>query len=592
MGADGALSFVRRVELLREFVSMRLSYSDEGGLLRKLLLNEEPQSSAEAEAWGLLRLLGFVHVFSAAGIHLYVLAKWVRALFFWSGRFLRLGPAGMLRLQLISDFASFGVGLFSWTMCGMRPGMLRPWALVGLRQLAQFSGWRWRAWTPLLLALGLDMIWGFGVSCFSGAAWAPGRLHYALAVGGGLAAQEVFKQSKESPWWVEHLALAVGSWGFIALADLFSGGVMSVGTPIVSLISLPIITGLVFPLAWVGVLFGGVEISSRLAVFTLHALSRFPDPLWVSAPGTLSVAICLAVPVALFFSFRSFRPLRPFRCEKCLLFLPLLLLIAGLIFGSTTSVHKSHLAVRVEQLDVGQGDAALIHLENGEAGLIDSGSEKTLFAADWIRLLAERNLTRLRFVALSHLDEDHAGGLKKLADLIPIECVSTSREELETERGAKLEAFLKERKIRIVTWEEDCFPFEALGPTRVKARRGRAATGNDRMSAFLIPVGKDAVYINTGDATSDQETAWIPWFQAHLRAIDADGVRRRRILKVSHHGSRTSSAREWLAALHPTEVWISSGIGNRYGHPTAETLSRLEKLGVRIRRTDESGFLE
>jgi competence protein ComEC len=64
-----------------------------------------------------------------------------------------------------------------------------------------------------------------------------------------------------------------------------------------------------------------------------------------------------------------------------------------------------------------------------------------------------------------------------------------------------------------------------------------------------------------------------------------------RILKISHHGSNTSSNPEFLKMIQPTEAWISVGVGNHYGHPSPWILDRIEALKIPLRRTDQSGAI-
>jgi competence protein ComEC len=83
-----------------------------------------------------------------------------------------------------------------------------------------------------------------------------------------------------------------------------------------------------------------------------------------------------------------------------------------------------------------------------------------------------------------------------------------------------------------------------------------------------------------GDAEREEERDLLRLGKERLRAD---------VLKVGHHGSRTSSSRELLAAVAPSEAIISVGARNRYGHPSPETLSSLAASGARIWRTDEDG---
>jgi competence protein ComEC len=97
-----------------------------------------------------------------------------------------------------------------------------------------------------------------------------------------------------------------------------------------------------------------------------------------------------------------------------------------------------------------------------------------------------------------------------------------------------------------------------------------------------VSIGGSLVYLNTGDATSEDERAILStWGTDSLRAD---------VLKVGHHGSRTSTSAPFLSAVRPALAVISAGRGNRYGHPHRVVLERLEAASVpRVWRTDRDG---
>jgi competence protein ComEC len=70
------------------------------------------------------------------------------------------------------------------------------------------------------------------------------------------------------------------------------------------------------------------------------------------------------------------------------------------------------------------------------------------------------------------------------------------------------------------------------------------------------------------------------------------GISNVEVLKVPHHGSKTGMTKEWLSRVSPEAAIISSGQGNRYGHPTKEALEMLDTVGARIYRTDQLGTVE
>jgi len=98
-------------------------------------------------------------------------------------------------------------------------------------------------------------------------------------------------------------------------------------------------------------------------------------------------------------------------------------------------------------------------------------------------------------------------------------------------------------------------------------------------SVVIEVVYRDVALLLTGDIGAEVERALIPLLTPA----------RVRVLKVAHHGSRTSSSPQLLDAWRPAIALISCGRGNRFGHPTPEVLQRLEQSGVRVLRTDRDG---
>jgi competence protein ComEC len=240
---------------------------------------------------------------------------------------------------------------------------------------------------------------------------------------------------------------------------------------------------------------------------------------------------------------------------------------------------------RVEQLDVGQGDAALVRLDlttGRSAGLIDAGPPHALSPADWIGILVDRGLTRLDWTALTHLDEDHAGGLRAIADWIPIGCAATASGQLGNERGESWQAWLGLRGVALRPWDGGCAPLEVLPPDPRDHR-----LQNGAMSTVFLPLRGGGFYLNAGDGDAADERRAIPWF----RAVAGRTTPGPRVLKISHHGSRFSSDPAFLRAVAPTEAWISVGLSNTYGHPTYSVLERLRELGIPVRRTDLGGVI-
>lgn len=567
-------------EIVRERLGRMIPRGAAGGLFRLLILGEtDPDSET-----GIFRLTGFVHVLNATGLHLYALFTAIEALLLGS---IRLGVSVPTRGRSISRGVSLLFCVFAWGCTGFRFGMVRPFLIVCLRKILNPKSARWRLIAPLFLALALDLGWAWirGETLLSGPQ-TEGRILYALSVGGGLLGMGLAAQGNVQGVWRTHAGMALGSWWFAALWEVSHTGLLSPWTPVLSLLSIPFLVGVLYPLLF-GALVLGLSGETDFAVKGITFLADWVEGFLSGAVRILEMvgglvwipgsALWAGIALALL-SF-VFHRRRLITFPVCIIGALLLRLCVAL--PAVAEPQKE--ATQVEQLDIGQGDAALIRWGRGEAGLIDAGSERAIARESWLRAFSKRGILRLRFIALTHLDEDHLGGLLRLATLIRIDAVITSSLEWETSRGNALRTWLLAKGIRAFSWEESDFPFRFLSPLPLSDAR---AKGNARMSAVAIPILGSALYVNAGDAEGAAEVRAMKWFQALSREGKRD-----MILKASHHGSRFSSTEEALSGIHAREIWVSAGVGNLYGHPTEEALHRLADHGGVIRRTDQEGTL-
>lgn len=248
--------------------------------------------------------------------------------------------------------------------------------------------------------------------------------------------------------------------------------------------------------------------------------------------------------------------------------------------------------LRVTFLDVGQGDAALVDLPDGSAMLIDGGglvgSPIDVGERAVAPLLAARRRSTLAAVVLSHPHPDHYLGLAAaLARVTPGALWDTGQGEAEGTSGAyaALLADLRGRGVPVLRPADLCGArtiggavIEVLAPCPdVVFDRG----ANDNSFVVRIRFGERAVLF-TGDAEHEEEGELV-------ERLRADGGLRADVLKIGHHGSRTSSSPALLEAVAPSFAVISCGVRNRFGHPHASTLETLERAGVRALRTDRHG---
>ena len=260
----------------------------------------------------------------------------------------------------------------------------------------------------------------------------------------------------------------------------------------------------------------------------------------------------------------------------------------GMALEIATRVRGApHGVLRATFIDVGQGDSVLVDLPDGSAMLIDAGGlvGSPIDVGDRAvgAVLAARRRSKLRAVVLSHPHPDHFLGLgSALARVDPSELWDTGQSEEEGGAAAEVVAAMLARNVSIRRPAELCGAHE-IGGARVEVLApcpgpvpDRGA--NDNSFVIRIRYGRRALLF-VGDAEHTEEAEVI----AKTADLRAD------VLKVGHHGSRTSSTPELLARVAPEVAVISCGVRNRFGHPHASTLEHLARAQIRVFRTDRDG---
>lgn len=232
----------------------------------------------------------------------------------------------------------------------------------------------------------------------------------------------------------------------------------------------------------------------------------------------------------------------------------------------------------ITALDIGQGDAILLRSPDGGAALIDAGSSGS--PAPVLAALRRAGVRRLTMVAMTHAQEDHAGGLVEVIETMPVGLVIQPPLPDATDladriaraarrRGVPLREVRAGEGLRVGAWR-----LAVLSPTR------RPAPGVDPNAGSLVVLASagDLDALLTGDAESEA-----------LAGLSLPPVE---ILKVAHHGSADPGLSALLARTVPRVGLISCGAGNRFGHPDPGTADALAEAGVEVWRTDRSGDLE
>jgi beta-lactamase superfamily II metal-dependent hydrolase len=241
----------------------------------------------------------------------------------------------------------------------------------------------------------------------------------------------------------------------------------------------------------------------------------------------------------------------------------LIAILVGLLLPGVGLVGPLPLAawaaatLRIDFIDVGQGDASLVTSPTGKTVLVDGGPRKSSLAL--MAFLRARHVHRpLDLILLSHRHEDHLGGLIAAA--------------LEAHRVVARQA-TRGRTIDLGGGAV----MTLIGPPE-PAIVGSRSDVNANSVVTRLTYGKFAVLF-AGDAEKPTE-AWLLASAGDLGAT---------VLKVAHHGSRYASGARFLKAVGARIAIVSAGAGNVYGHPATATMTRLARTGAVAYRTDMDG---
>lgn len=232
----------------------------------------------------------------------------------------------------------------------------------------------------------------------------------------------------------------------------------------------------------------------------------------------------------------------------------------------------------VRVVDVGQGDCILLH-SNGYTALIDTGPAEN--SEQLVSNLNSSGIEIIDALILTHLHIDHTGGVTEIYDNFTVENLILPQLSTFSE-GIYSASFAIDKMTRAgkgVYSAEDGMKF-TIGEIEVEiiANYGDFDNENNR-SLIIKAVLEGKSFLFTGDAESKTEKRLI----ADKKDIDCD------VLKVGHHGSSTSTTKDFLEIATPEVSLISVGKGNMYRHPHSSTLKLLKSFGSEIYRTDKHG---
>lgn len=593
------------VDALRNGVRARISATfsaDTDGFARALVLGENDLAPDDDRAF---RDAGLSHLLAVSGMHIVlVVAGLVRALAWLFARFVPLAArydtqklAAACGIPLTILYADFAGGSGSAWRAAVTASLAFLMTALGRRAPAL----RHLAAAPLLLSLGNPLV-VTDVSFQLSAAATFGLLVFArpmtellkrIVPAQGLAglAEPLATTLAATIPTVPLLARLGGRLPLLAVP------LNGIAVPIGELAALPIclvhlLAGPVPPLEQ------GLATAGGGALRLLVPLARFgaDAPGWNVPPPTplqgAALALAALLAVARFAAPTPDAPAALNAGQKRALtagIVALFAVVAGAEIALRGAIPVGGRAeLVVTHLDVGQGDATLVTLPSGKLLLVDGGG----FVGSPVdpgvpiaALLRARRRDRVDVVALSHPHPDHFGGLTTATASVAVgRFWSVTEASTEVPPVAALRKHLEMRGARSLGPRQLCgdHPLGDGVVLRILApcpgvHDGWSTNDNSLVFQVISPYGR-ALFV--GDAERDAEEALVASYGSSL-ASD--------LLKVGHHGSRTSSAAPFLDAVKPRLAVASSGLRNRFGHPHPRTVTRFSEEGIPLLVTSRTG---
>lgn len=265
----------------------------------------------------------------------------------------------------------------------------------------------------------------------------------------------------------------------------------------------------------------------------------------------------------------------------------LIIIIIILSFSVIYCIPKK---LKIHFIDVGQGDSSLIITPQKKTILIDGGgssnSDFDVGKSTLIPYILDRGFTSIDIVIISHFDQDHVGAIFTLLQELRVGRVYISKQAENSENYEKFLKIISEKNIKVygvmagnkIHIEKNLY-LDILWPTENLISTN--ALNNNAM-VFNLHYKKFSMLF-TGDIEETSEKEILKLYSKNKDLLKAN------ILKVAHHGSKTSSTSEFINVVNPKIAVIGVGNNNKFGHPNENVLERLKQLGCKVFRTDLGG---
>lgn len=350
-------------------------------------------------------------------------------------------------------------------------------------------------------------------------------------------------------------------------------------SPVYNIFYIPFVTVFLFPF---GILTVFLPFLEPIFAFTLFLFEKITS-IWRKIPSYFILKKIPFWALVLFFLMILFCLYKVAKKRYPYIFVLFFLLFLYPYFPTITRYSF------VSMINVGQGDAILLHLKSGENILIDTGGilsfkeewqkkkKETSIAKDTvIPYLKAFGIKKLDYFIISHGDYDHMGEAIPLINNFKVENILFNNDlynQLETE-------FINVLDSKKIKYDKGLKELNMSGNKLYFLNTGIYDNENDNSNILYFKLN-NYKFLFMGDAGTKREKDIVDKY--HLEDID--------FIKIGHHGSNTSSSKYFIDHIKPKNCLISVGKNNRYGHPKKSVLDTLEEYCT-IYRTDLNGSIE
>ena len=271
-----------------------------------------------------------------------------------------------------------------------------------------------------------------------------------------------------------------------------------------------------------------------------------------------------------------------FRKKKIFIILCIIIIIFSILEKRNLNIYF---------LDVGQGDCTYIKTPDGKNIIIDAGegnSDKYDYGKNVVLpYLLDRKVKKLDYIIISHCDSDHIGGIFSLIDNLKVEKIIIGIQGEISKQFIELIDISNKKNIDIILVKagdileiEENLQIKILWPDNENIITENVLNNNSLVFKFIY---KEFSILFTGDIEESAEKEILNKYKENSELLNSN------IIKIAHHGSKTSSSLEFIKTVNPQIALIGVGKDNNFGHPNIEIIERLKNNKIIIFRTDRNG---